>query len=176
MSVYLLPSLCFSPNHQYSPLKYTEMRRKSCILDTNFCTHRTARQAGEWEGDWRGKSNIYIYMHFCIICIHYIYLYVCSQWNILNGIHPECILYSCLQVVKSLIALLRYYAWNKFSILYEEVWGTVADLLKDQAIKKNMTINHKHPFIDDYGKCCELGLPCCRSGYWYQVGFNLIEV
>jgi len=83
----------------------------------------------------------------------------------------EFISYSYLQVVKSLIALLRYYAWNKFSILYEEVWGTVADLLKDQAIKKNMTINHKHPFIDDYGKCCEHNLPCCRSGYWYQVSF-----
>ncbi|KAM8707767.1 hypothetical protein ACLKA7_014840 [Drosophila subpalustris] len=79
------------------------------------------------------------------------------------------------QVVKSLIALLRYYAWNKFSILYEEVWGTVADLLKDQAIKKNMTINHKHPFIDDYGKCCEHGLPCCRSGYWYQVVQNTMN-
>lgn len=82
-----------------------------------------------------------------------------------------------LQVVKSLIALLRYYAWNKFSILYEEIWAPVADLLKDQALKKNMTINHKHPFMDDYGKCCEFMMPCCRSGYWYQVrtsGLNML--
>ena len=75
-----------------------------------------------------------------------------------------------LQVVKSVIALLRYYAWNKFSILYEEVWGTVADLLKDQASKRNMTINHKQSFIDDRAKCCEQMMTCCRSGYWYQVG------
>lgn len=75
-----------------------------------------------------------------------------------------------LQVVKSVIALLRYYAWNKFSILYEEVWGTVADLLKDQASKRNMTINHKRSFIDDRAKCCEQMISCCRSGYWYQVG------
>ncbi|XP_060656208.1 receptor-type guanylate cyclase Gyc76C-like isoform X1 [Drosophila nasuta] len=79
------------------------------------------------------------------------------------------------QVVKSLIALLRYYAWNKFSILYEEVWGTVADLLKEQAIKKNMTINHKQSFMDDYGKCCEMMMSCCRSGYWYQVVQNTMN-
>ncbi|XP_068149824.1 receptor-type guanylate cyclase Gyc76C-like [Drosophila tropicalis] len=79
------------------------------------------------------------------------------------------------QVVKSVIALLRYYAWNKFSILYEEIWGTVADLLKDQAMKKNMTINHKHSFIDNRAKCCELMLPCCRSGYWYQVVQNTMN-
>ncbi|XP_030570919.1 receptor-type guanylate cyclase Gyc76C-like [Drosophila novamexicana] len=79
------------------------------------------------------------------------------------------------QVVKSVIALLRYYAWNKFSILYEEVWGTVADLLKDQASKRNMTINHKQSFIDDRAKCCEQMMTCCRSGYWYQVVQNTMN-
>jgi len=77
------------------------------------------------------------------------------------------------QVVKSLLALLRYYAWNKFSILYEDVWGPVADLLKNQALKRNMTINHKQVFIDNRAKCCEQMLECCRSGYWYQVRFYL---
>ncbi|BFF97986.1 receptor-type guanylate cyclase Gyc76C-like [Drosophila madeirensis] len=79
------------------------------------------------------------------------------------------------QVVKSLLALLRYYAWNKFSILYEDVWGPVADLLKDQATKRNMTINHKQSFIDNRAKCCELGLDCCRSGYWYQLVQNTMN-
>lgn len=96
---------------------------------------------------------------------YFIHMYV-VPWNL---IHFCCSICCHLQVVKSLIALLRYYAWNKFSILYEEIWAPVADLLKDQAVKKNMTVNHKHPFMDDYGKCCELMMPCCRSGYWYQV-------
>lgn len=76
--------------------------------------------------------------------------------------------------MKSLLALLRYYAWNKFSILYEDVWGPVADLLKDQATERNMTVNHQLSFIDNRAKCCEKMLSCCRSGYWYQVGFSLI--
>ncbi|KAH8373431.1 hypothetical protein KR009_006854 [Drosophila setifemur] len=79
------------------------------------------------------------------------------------------------QVVKSLLALLRYYAWNKFSILYEDVWGPVADLLKDQATKRNMTVNHKQSFIDNRAKCCEQMLDCCRSGYWYQLVQNTMN-
>ncbi|XP_032575539.1 receptor-type guanylate cyclase Gyc76C isoform X1 [Drosophila sechellia] len=79
------------------------------------------------------------------------------------------------QVVKSLLALLRYYAWNKFSILYEDVWSPVADLLKDQATKRNMTINHKQSFIDNRVKCCEQMLDCCRSGYWYQLVQNTMN-
>ncbi|XP_020815689.1 receptor-type guanylate cyclase Gyc76C [Drosophila serrata] len=79
------------------------------------------------------------------------------------------------QVVKSLIALLRYYAWNKFSILYEDVWAPVADLLKDQAMERNMTINHKQSFIDNRAKCCEKFMDCCRSGYWYQLVQNTMN-
>ncbi|KAH8323965.1 hypothetical protein KR074_002395 [Drosophila pseudoananassae] len=79
------------------------------------------------------------------------------------------------QVVKSLLALLRYYAWNKFSILYEDVWGPVADLLKDQATERNMTVNHQLSFIDNRAKCCEKMLSCCRSGYWYQLVQNTMN-
>ncbi|XP_017842260.1 receptor-type guanylate cyclase Gyc76C isoform X1 [Drosophila busckii] len=79
------------------------------------------------------------------------------------------------QVVKSVIALLRYYAWNKFSIVYEEVWGTVAELLKDQATKRNMSVNHMHSFIDDRAKCCTLKMPCCYNGYWYQIVQNTMN-
>lgn len=45
----------------------------------------------------------------------------------------------------------------------------VAELLKVEAIKKNMTINHKESFIDNMAKCCEEMLACCRTGFWYQV-------
>ncbi|KAI9581516.1 receptor-type guanylate cyclase Gyc76C-like isoform X1 [Glossina fuscipes] len=79
------------------------------------------------------------------------------------------------QVIKSVISLLRYYGWKKFSILHDEVWTTVADLLKQEAIKFNMTINHKESFIDNMPKCCELMLPCCRTGFWYQVVQNTMN-
>lgn len=73
------------------------------------------------------------------------------------------------QVAKSVISLLRYYSWKKFSIIYEESQYTVADALHKQAVKMNLTINHMEKYIDNH-KCCEDSLPCCRSGYWYQVG------
>ncbi|KAL5292996.1 hypothetical protein ACFFRR_011640 [Megaselia abdita] len=71
------------------------------------------------------------------------------------------------QVAKSVISLLRYYSWKKFSIIYEESQYTVADALHKQAVKMNLTINHMEKYIDNH-KCCEDSLPCCRSGYWYQ--------
>lgn len=52
----------------------------------------------------------------------------------------------------------------------------VADLLKAEAIKKNMTINHKESFIDNMAKCCEEWLACCRTGFWYQVLIKLSRV
>lgn len=75
-----------------------------------------------------------------------------------------------LQVAKSVISLLRYYSWKKFSIIYEESQYTVADALHKTAVKMNLTINHMEKYIDNH-KCCEDSLPCCRSGYWYQVGY-----
>lgn len=71
-----------------------------------------------------------------------------------------------------MISLINYYNWKKFSIIYEEVWSTVAKSLKEQAQKKNMTINHMEKTVD-IRKCCENNEECCRSGYWYSVSLNL---
>ncbi|VVD03545.1 unnamed protein product, partial [Leptidea sinapis] len=71
------------------------------------------------------------------------------------------------QATKSVISLLRYYRWNKFSILYEESWVTVALTLENHAKKNNMTVNHQRPVIDAY-KCCEEKMACCAPGFWYQ--------
>ncbi|KAM3963592.1 receptor-type guanylate cyclase Gyc76C [Aphomia sociella] len=71
------------------------------------------------------------------------------------------------QAPKSVISLLRYYRWNKFSIVYEESWVTVALTLENHAKKNNMTVNHQRPVIDGF-KCCEEKLTCCAPGFWYQ--------
>ncbi|KAG6449579.1 hypothetical protein O3G_MSEX006116 [Manduca sexta] len=71
------------------------------------------------------------------------------------------------QATKSVISLLRYYRWNKFSILYEESWVTVALTLENHAKSNNMTVNHQRPVIDGY-KCCEEKMACCAPGFWYQ--------
>ncbi|KAF5298140.1 hypothetical protein FQA39_LY02564 [Lamprigera yunnana] len=71
------------------------------------------------------------------------------------------------QVTKSVIALLVYYGWNKFSVIYEEEWRTVAHSLIDQAKRRNMTINDKKSAVDRH-KCCVDKMPCCLSSYWYK--------
>lgn len=78
------------------------------------------------------------------------------------------------QVTKSIISLLNYYGWKKFSIIHEEMWATVAESLKEQAEKQNMTINHNEKVIDNH-KCCENEMDCCRTGYWYQVVQNTMN-
>lgn len=72
------------------------------------------------------------------------------------------------QVTKSVISLLHYYGWKKFSIIHDELWTNVAKSLKEQAKIKNMTINHSEKTVDNH-KCCENNMNCCQSGYWYQV-------
>jgi guanylate cyclase, other len=72
------------------------------------------------------------------------------------------------QVTKSVMSLLNYYGWNKFSIIYEEAWEEVAESLGEQAKSWNKTINHKKPVVDRH-KCCENNMDCCRPGYWYNV-------
>lgn len=67
-----------------------------------------------------------------------------------------------------MISLLNYYGWKKFSIIHEEQWTTVAKSLKEQAEKKNMTINHCKEVIDNH-KCCEKELDCCRVGSWFKI-------
>lgn len=68
------------------------------------------------------------------------------------------------------MSLLNYYGWNKFSIIYEEAWGKVAESLSMQAKTWNKTINHKKQVVDRH-KCCEKNMECCRPGYWYNVSF-----
>lgn len=75
-----------------------------------------------------------------------------------------------LQVTKSVMSLLNYYGWNKFSIIYEEAWGKVAESLSLQAKSWNKTINHKKQVVDRH-KCCENNMKCCEPGYWFNVSF-----
>uniref|UniRef100_A0A1B0CUZ5 Guanylate cyclase n=1 Tax=Lutzomyia longipalpis TaxID=7200 RepID=A0A1B0CUZ5_LUTLO len=78
------------------------------------------------------------------------------------------------QVTKSIISLLNYYGWKKFSIIHEELWTAVANNLQEQAKEKNMTVNHMLAVVDNH-KCCENSMECCRSGYWYQVVQNTMN-
>jgi guanylate cyclase, other len=71
-------------------------------------------------------------------------------------------------VTKSVLSLLNYYGWHKFSIIYEEAWLNVAKHLESQAIKANKTINHIKSVVDRH-KCCELSMDCCRPGHWFNV-------
>ncbi|XP_014244196.1 receptor-type guanylate cyclase Gyc76C-like [Cimex lectularius] len=72
------------------------------------------------------------------------------------------------QVTKSVISLLRYYNWKKFSIITEDTWSTVAKSLEIEAKKHNMNISYLRN-IQDRHKCCEQSLSCCHSGFWYQI-------
>lgn len=47
------------------------------------------------------------------------------------------------------------------------MWETVAQSLKEQATRKNMTVNDMKSATDRH-KCCENAMPCCLSGYWYR--------
>ncbi|KAK3910945.1 Receptor-type guanylate cyclase Gyc76C [Frankliniella fusca] len=76
-----------------------------------------------------------------------------------------------LQVTKSLISLLRYYHWSKFTLLHEETWSTVAASLHDQAVSNNMTIQEQLEVTDSH-KCCEEKLKCCQFNYWYRLVQN----
>ncbi|KAJ8964719.1 hypothetical protein NQ314_004684, partial [Rhamnusium bicolor] len=71
------------------------------------------------------------------------------------------------QVTKSVVSLLNYYKWHKFSIIYEEAWDTVATSLKQEAKLRNMTINYQK-MAQDHHKCCAENLKCCQIGDWYQ--------
>ncbi|XP_026329867.1 receptor-type guanylate cyclase Gyc76C-like [Hyposmocoma kahamanoa] len=71
------------------------------------------------------------------------------------------------QATKSVISLLRYYRWHKFSILYEDPWERVALILENHAKANNMTVNHQRNVVEAF-RCCEEKLPCCAPGFWYQ--------
>ena len=71
-----------------------------------------------------------------------------------------------IQIVRSVIALLSYYHWNKFSIIWENTpqYKTVVKSLTDQAIAQDFTINSEKSF-ENYYDCCILSKPCCRSAF-----------
>lgn len=59
------------------------------------------------------------------------------------------------QVTASVLSLLDYYKWKKFSIILQEEsqWETIGKHLKEQAERKNFTVNHYRKFKDP-GLCC----------------------
>lgn len=72
------------------------------------------------------------------------------------------------QVTKSVIALLKYYDWKKFTIITEETCQTVAKSLDLEAKDANLTVQD-FKTIQDGHKCCVEQLNCCNSAYWYQI-------
>ncbi|XP_017892325.1 receptor-type guanylate cyclase Gyc76C-like isoform X2 [Ceratina calcarata] len=72
------------------------------------------------------------------------------------------------QVTKSVIALLLHYGWNKFSIITENAWSTVARSLEEQAKKNNLTVNH-YKTVEDRHTCCEEKMACCQPNPWFQL-------
>ncbi|XP_076228299.1 receptor-type guanylate cyclase Gyc76C [Nomia melanderi] len=72
------------------------------------------------------------------------------------------------QVTKSVIALLLHYGWNKFTIITEIAWSTVARSLEEQATVNNLTVNH-YKTVEDRHTCCEEMLPCCQGSVWFQL-------
>ncbi|KAJ8681432.1 hypothetical protein QAD02_017219, partial [Eretmocerus hayati] len=71
------------------------------------------------------------------------------------------------QVIKSLLALLLHYNWNKFSVIAEKQWTAVAHSLVSQATSSNLTVNHLR-FHEDHHICCENRWPCCQDIAWYN--------
>ncbi|XP_074026495.1 receptor-type guanylate cyclase Gyc76C isoform X3 [Leptinotarsa decemlineata] len=72
------------------------------------------------------------------------------------------------QVTKSVISLLTYYKWSKFSIIYDYAYATVARSLKEEAKSMNLTINFIKEAMDSH-RCCQDNLLCCRIGDWYDI-------
>lgn len=72
------------------------------------------------------------------------------------------------QVTKSVVALLEYYDWHKFSIIMEETWAIVGDSLEAEALDRNMTVNHKMSVMDRH-QCCVIKHECCQSTFWYDI-------
>ena len=67
------------------------------------------------------------------------------------------------QVINSLLALLQYHSWFKFTIVAQktEAWKTIAQELRKQAeMREEFTVNYYKEF-EDYDQCCLEGLNCC---------------
>lgn len=69
------------------------------------------------------------------------------------------------QVVKSVLSLLRYHKWSKFTILAQkgekDQFTTIADKLKEQALLNNFQINSFETF-EDFDECCQNEQDCCN--------------
>lgn len=68
------------------------------------------------------------------------------------------------RIVKSVLALLKYYKWTRFSLIAEKHpnFLIVAENLEKLASNKNFTVNSKMTFKDTY-LCCEKKLACCEN-------------
>lgn len=75
------------------------------------------------------------------------------------------------QIVSSVIALLTYFKWKKFSIISEKStqYQTVARNLADRARASNFTINSESKFENIYA-CCVEHRSCCHDSL-----YNIIE-
>lgn len=75
------------------------------------------------------------------------------------------------QIVSSVIALLRYFRWQKFSIISEKTlqYQNVARNLADRARASNLTINTDSKFENIYA-CCVEHRSCCHDSL-----YNIIE-
>lgn len=75
------------------------------------------------------------------------------------------------QIVSSVIALLTYFKWKKFSIISEKStqYQTVARNLAEKARASNFTINSESKFDNIYA-CCVDHKPCCHDAL-----YNIIE-
>ena len=71
------------------------------------------------------------------------------------------------QVTSSVLSLLEYHKWKKFSIIYQEgaQWETIAKYLQNQATKKGFHLNHYVKFKDQLS-CCISGDNECCSNMW----------
>ncbi|XP_054158024.1 receptor-type guanylate cyclase Gyc76C-like isoform X2 [Oppia nitens] len=70
------------------------------------------------------------------------------------------------QIVRSVIALLSYFHWNKFSIIWENTaqYKTVFKSLREQAVANDFVINSDRSF-ENYYDCCIAVQPCCRRAF-----------
>lgn len=75
------------------------------------------------------------------------------------------------QIVSSVIALLSYFKWKKFSIISEKStqYQAVARNLADRARAANLSINSESKFENIYA-CCMGDKPCCNGAF-----YNIIE-
>ena len=65
----------------------------------------------------------------------------------------------------SVLSLLQYYKWKKFSIILQEEAQseTIAKHLYEEALKKNFTVNHYRKFRDPVVCCVKKWDECCTS-------------